>query len=159
MGGCDGKAVSRRRVSGNFTLALQRLIPDGAIYAMDKNPHMLWRLQSTEKVTIEVIEGDFTRPFDMPAVGGMVMANALHYAEDHLTALMHCLEHLDAGGTFICVEYNTDRPSPPYVPYPIPENRLVLLFEQAGLTDIRVTARKPSIYQEEMYVLVGKNDC
>lgn len=143
--------------TGAFTEALRDLLSSGTVYAFDKNPHMLWRLESSPEVVIQVIEGDFTREFELPTrVEGIVMANALHYAEDHLQALQHVLAHLAPGGTFILIEYNTDQPNPPYVPFPLSEITFRSIASKAGLKELEVIGRKTSIYQGEMYVIRGK---
>lgn len=143
--------------TGAFTEALREILSSGTIYAFDKNPHMLWRLESSPDVAIQVIEGDFTRKFDLPTeVAGIVMANALHYAEDPLEALQHVLAHLAPGGTFVLIEYNTDHPNPPYVPFPLSEKTFRLLATQVGLKEVEIITRKNSIYQGEMYVIRGK---
>lgn len=143
--------------TGVFTMALRDLLAQGTVLAFDKNPHMLWRLESTPEVAIKVVEGDFTAAFELPEqADGVLMANALHYAKDHLQALQNVLGNLKPGGTFILIEYDTDRPSPPYVPYPISEQRFGELAPQAGILDWEVIGRKSSIYQGEMYVIRGK---
>lgn len=143
--------------TGAFTEALRDLLSSGTVYAFDKNPHMLWRLESSPHVAIQVIEGDFTREFELPTnVEGIVMANALHYAEKPLETLQHVLAHLAPGGTFMLIEYNTDQPNPPYVPYPLSEKTFRSLASNTGLTELEVIGRKASIYQGEMYVIRGK---
>ncbi len=118
---------------------------------------MLWRLESSPDVAIQVIEGDFTKEFDLPTeVAGIVMANALHYAKDPLGALQHVLAHLAPGGTFVLIEYNTDQPNPPYVPFPLSEMTFRSLAAQVGLTELEVIGRKNSIYQGDLYVIRGK---
>lgn len=143
--------------TGAFTLALRDILKKGTVLAFDKNPHMLWRLEGSPDVAIQVIEGDFTQEFDLPTqVKGIVMANALHYAENHLEALQNVLAHLAPGGTFILIEYDTDQPNPPYVPYPVSEKVFRPIAEKAGLTALEVVGRKVSVYQGEMYVIRGK---
>jgi len=143
--------------TGVFTEAVRDILKNGTIYAFDKNPHMLWRLESRPEIAIQVIEGDFTQSFELPdKVNGIVMANALHYAENHLVALQNVLDHLVSGGTFILIEYNTDQPNPPYVPYPLSEATFRTIAAKAGLKDLEVLERKASVYQGEMYVIRGK---
>lgn len=143
--------------TGAFTEALRDILTSGTIYSFDKNPHMLWRLEGSEDVAIQVVEGDFTKKFELPSqVEGIVMANALHYAENHLDALRNVLANLAPGGTFILIEYNTDQPSPPYVPYPLSEMTFRSIASTAGLRELEVIGRKTSIYQGEMYVISGK---
>lgn len=143
--------------TGAFTEALKEILSSGAVYAFDKNPHMLWRLEGKADVAIQVIEGDFTKKFELPTqVDGIVMANALHYAENHLDALRNVLANLAPSGTFILIEYNTDQPNPPYVPYPLSEMTFRSIASTAGLNEVEVIGRKASIYQGEMYVIRGK---
>lgn len=143
--------------TGTFTEALRDILTSGTVYSFDKNPHMLWRLEGSAEVAIQVVEGDFTKKFELPSqVKGIVMANALHYAANHLEALQHVLSHLAPGGTFILMEYNTDQPNPPYVPFPLSEMTFRSIASVAGLTEVEVIGRKTSIYQGEMYVISGK---
>ncbi|MDX1909052.1 MAG: class I SAM-dependent methyltransferase [Bacteroidia bacterium] len=141
--------------TGVFTQALRVLLPAGTVYAVDKSPHMLWSLAGGSPVRVEVVEADFTGPFDLPEVGGMIMANALHYAPDPVAALGHILPHLRRGGTLVLVEYDTDRPNPPWVPYPVAWHRLAELAARAELSAPRLIARRRSVYgPEELYVAV-----
>lgn len=141
--------------SGVFTLALQRLLEEGRIYALDKSPHLLWSLPRKSGVSLTVVEADFTRPFTMPQVQGMVMANALHYAVDPATVLPLVLEHLAPGGTLILVEYETRRPNPPWVPYPLPFAAFQALAARFGLPEPRLLAQVPSQYgYEQIYSAV-----
>ena len=62
--------------TGMFTLALRQLLESGTIYALDKNPHVLWSLAGGSPVEAVVLEADFTRPLELPLLDGIVMANA-----------------------------------------------------------------------------------
>lgn len=141
--------------TGVFALALQEILSSGKILALDKSTHMLWRLPLKGRIPIEVVEGDFTRSLDLEPLDGILMANALHYAPDPAVALRNSLVALRPGGTLLLLEYNTDRPSLPYVPYPISEQRIFPILEEAGLENLRIVHRIPSIYQGEMYLLTG----
>ncbi|TAE44769.1 MAG: class I SAM-dependent methyltransferase [Bacteroidetes bacterium] len=145
--------------TGVFTLALQELLPRGRVYALDKSPHMLWRLPRREGVELVVTEGDFTRPFELPEpLDGILMANALHYAPDPLDAMGFILPHLKKGGLFILIEYDTDRPNPPWVPYPVSLKRFRALAEALGLSAPELLGRRASVYgSEEIYGVVCKS--
>ena len=106
--------------TGTFTLALREKLASGKIYAVDKSPHALWRLPLKGAIPIEVMEGDFNRPFDLPELDGIVLANTLHYAADPVIVLKNILKHLKPKGSFILVEYETSTPLPPWIPFPIP---------------------------------------
>lgn len=133
--------------SGLFTQALQALLPRGKVYALDKNPHLLWSLPRHPAVALAVEEADFTRPFELPeALDGIVMANALHYAPQPEAALGHVLRHLRPGGCFLLIEYDTARPKPPWVPHPVPLARFQALAPKMGLSEPQLIARRPSHY-------------
>ena len=90
--------------TGMFTIALHEILSSGTIYAVDKNPHVLWSLKGTDKVQIIVEEADFTHPMDLPQLDGIVMANALHYAEDPIPVITNIVEWLKPGGVLIKLE-------------------------------------------------------
>lgn len=121
--------------TGVFTMGLRTHLPVGSrILAVDKNPHSLWSLPLAGAVPIEVVEADFTRLFDLALCQGMVMANALHYAKDHQTALAHVIAHLAVGGSFVLIEYDTDRGGNPWVPYPLSLQTFERLAPKVGLS-------------------------
>ena len=121
----------------------------GKIYAVDKSPHALWELKSTSNVEIIVVEADFNEPLELPPMDGIVMANALHYAEDHLIVLKNVLRCLKPGGTFILVEYETEKPRPPWVPHPVPFKRFETLCTQAHLNMPEMIGKHESQYGYE----------
>ncbi len=109
------------------------------------------------KVSIEIVEADFNIPLALPSLDGILMANALHYAHDHLTVLKNVLTSLKPGGTFILIEYDTDKPNPPWVPNPISIEKFRELCKHTGMKAPREIGRRKSIYQDgEMYVVVTK---
>jgi ubiquinone/menaquinone biosynthesis C-methylase UbiE len=132
--------------TGTFTLALRDLLESGTIYTVDKSPHVLWRLESTDAVRIEVVEGDFNHALDLPKLDGMIMANALHYSDAPEKVLKNLLHHLKPGGVFILIEYETTTPRPPWVPYPIPFAKFREIVEAIGLTKPVKLAEVPSRY-------------
>src|SRR5438552_17688160 len=75
---------------GAFTLALAELIgPGSTLYSIDRDAGALReqaRLmgQRFPGVTLQTIKADFTRALapGLPALDGLVMANALHYVSD-----------------------------------------------------------------------------
>lgn len=142
--------------TGIFTTALREILTEGKIIALDKNPHVLFNsnfADTKSKITIEIMEGDFNRTLDLPILDGIVMANALHYAVDHLFVLKNVVKTLKPGGTFILIEYETDKPNPPWVPNPIPFQSFFDLCNPAGLNDPRIIGTHQSIYSDgHMYV-------
>ncbi|MCB0519379.1 MAG: class I SAM-dependent methyltransferase [Lewinellaceae bacterium] len=132
--------------TGTFTLALREILASGTIYAVDKNPHALWRLPLQGEVKTEVVEGDFTKKMEFPMVGGILMANSLHYAADPVAVLKNVLSHLQPGGTFLLIEYETHTPLLPWIPYPVPFARFQKIAMDSGLSAPVALAKVPSGY-------------
>ncbi len=132
--------------TGMFTLALRELLPEGKVYAVDKNPHVLWRIAGGSPVEVVVEEADFTRPMELPPLDGIVMANALHYVAEPADTLGRITSLLKPGGVFLLVEYETEQPRPPWIPYPLPFQRFVEAAAAAGLPEPEELERVPSAY-------------
>ncbi len=132
--------------TGMFTLALRQLLESGTIYAVDKNPHVLWSIAGGSPVEVIVHEADFTRPLELPPLDGIVMANALHYAPDPVATLKNILTCLRPGAPFLLVEYETEQARPPWIPYPLPFRRFVEVALEAGLSEPEELARVASDY-------------
>ena len=94
---------------------------------------MLWNLPELNGVKIRVEEGNFEREMALTTFDGIVMANALHYAADPIPVLENVLKHVKPGGAFILIEYDSDKPNPPWVPYPISWNKFQELAPKVGL--------------------------
>ena len=145
--------------TGVFTKALMHILQEGKVIAVDKNPHLLYDIESTPQVKIEVLEGDFNQPLDLPSLDGILMANALHYAPDPVATLRNVLSSLNIGGSFILIEYDTETPNNPWVPYPVSLNRFRELCIQVGLSSPEVIGTRNSIYQDgKMYVASSRWD-
>lgn len=132
--------------TGTFTQALQNLLPGGKIYAVDKSPHALWRLPNHPNVPMEIVDADFTKPLDLPPLDGVLMANALHYADRPVPLLEELLKLLKPEGIFILVEYETHSPRPPWIPYPIPFDSFVEIAAEVGLNKPTKIGEVPSLY-------------
>jgi len=100
------------------------------IYAVDKSPHTLWNIKSTRGVEIVVVQADFNNPLDLPSLDGIVMANALHFAKEHIAVLKNVLQVLKSGGVFILVEYDTETAIPPWIPNPVSLKKFESLCKQ-----------------------------
>jgi ubiquinone/menaquinone biosynthesis C-methylase UbiE len=142
--------------TGTFTEALFQLLESGKVIATDKSPHSLYYLKPPGHIEFAIIDADFTKPMHLPEVDGILMANALHYANDHEAVLENVLRHLKPGGTLLLIEYDTDVANPPWVPFPLPLQQAKSLFEKIGLTRTTVINTKASIYRDGiMYALAG----
>ncbi len=143
--------------TGLFTLALRHLMTSGSIIALDKSPHALWSLPLAERIPIEVAEGDFTKSLELPPLDGLVIANALHYATDPENVMQELVGHLKEAGQLLLIEYDTDRPQLPWIPYPIAAPRAESILHTAGMTSARLFNRKPSRYGPyDLYGLVAR---
>ena len=139
--------------SGVFTQALMQLLDAGTVIALDKSPNALYKLKTVPPIKLDIVEEDFNHPLDLPLLDGILMANALHYAKDHVVVLKNVLKHLKPGGTFLFIEYDTDIPNDPWVPNPVSLHRFQLLCKEVGLSSPKVIGLRDSIYQDgQMYV-------
>lgn len=142
--------------TGLFTGALLALLPPGSkVYAVDKSPISLYNFQRESGLQFEIVEGDFTRTLPLPVMDGILMANALHFAIDHASALHQVLACLRPGGTFILVEYEQNKPMPPWVPYPIGFADFKQLGVRLGLSSPQEIGRTPSAYGHR-YIYAAK---
>ena len=134
---------------GAFTLALADLLQsDGVIYSIDKDRRAL-AAQEEEmrrrfpRARIDYRVGDFTRPLDLPALDGIVMANSLHFVRDKLPLLERLRAMLVRGGRFVLVEYDSDRGNL-WVPHPISMTAWRALSLRAGFHDTHELYSVPS---------------
>jgi trans-aconitate methyltransferase len=135
--------------SGTFTLALAELLaPGSAIHAMDRDGSVLRKIPSAHKgVSITTHRGDFTKqPWPFARADGILMANSLHYVDDQPAFIRACESHMTAPGRFLIVEYETSDANP-WVPHPVPQDRLIGLFAAAGYASIRMLRSRPSLYR------------
>ena len=120
--------------TGNFSWALAALLgPQATIYAIDRDAKAIRQLhqriaQNAPGTTIIPQQADITHPLDLPALDGVLMANALHFIRDQPAALAMIAGYLRPGGRLLIVEYDQHAPLP-WVPFPI---SLVHLAELAG---------------------------
>jgi trans-aconitate methyltransferase len=145
---------------GIFTAALCTLVsPGGEIYAVDRDPTAL-RMLALDFDThypgtlLHTLLADFARPLTLPALDGIVMANALHFIRDKAALVIRLMQWLKPKGRFIVVEYNTRRANPA-VPHPLDEAGFLELAHEAGLRQPRILSRIPSTFLGEMYAGMG----
>lgn len=134
--------------TGVFTLALMEILEEGKIIALDKSPHALYKIQSPASIDFEIMEGDFQHPLQLPPLDGIVMANALHYAKDPLFALQNILNSIKKGCPFILIEYDTEMPNLPWVPFPVSFIKFNTLCNELGLRRPEIIGQHTSIYQD-----------
>jgi ubiquinone/menaquinone biosynthesis C-methylase UbiE len=124
--------------TGNFSWALAELIgPQGTIYAIDRDAKAIRQLhqriaQTDPGAAIIPQQADLTRPLDIPALDGVLLANALHFIRDQPAALALVAGYLRPGGRLLLVEYDLRTPVH-WVPFPVSFARLEQLAADAGL--------------------------
>ena len=143
--------------TGLFSRALMEILDEGTIIAIDKNPHALYSIKAPSHIDFQIMEGDFNDPLGLPPLDGIVMANALHYAKDHLYVLKNVLASLKYGGRFILIEYDTEVPNIPWVPNPVSMHLFRTLCRKVGLNEPEWIGERESIYQDGMIYAVVSN--
>ena len=143
--------------SGAFTLALRELVGlDATIYAVDKDKSSLRELEKSHHarfnstLNLFLLPNDFSRPFDIPPLDGIVMANSLHFFKDKEKVLRHAREFLKPNGALLLVEYNVDRGNL-WVPHPLTFESFRALAPRAGFSEPRLLATIPSRFLKEFY--------
>jgi len=147
--------------SGAFTLALRELVGlDATIYAVDKDKSSLRELENSHRGrfntthNLVLFPNDFSRPLDIPALDGVVMANSLHYFKDKENLLRHVHEFLRPNGALVIVEYNVDSGNL-WVPHPLSFETFRALAPRAGYSEPRLLAKHPSRFLKEFYSAVA----
>ena len=146
---------------GAFTLALAECLgAAGAIYSVDKNGGDLERQRQSlhsrfPDVNVTYLQADFTRPLQLPALDGVVMANSLHFLAHKETALRLVRGYLQPHGQLVVVEYNVDRGNI-WVPYPFSFSSWQRLAQQNGFAPTRLLTTQPSRFLGEMYSAVSQ---
>ena len=145
---------------GAFTLALAELLGPGTeLHAIDRDAGALRELARLVAgrfpgVALHTQAADFTRPLapPLPALDGLVMANALHYvpARDQARVVQLVKGSLKPGGRWLMVEYNVDRGNL-WVPHPLSYPTWETLARQCGFEHVRLLATRPSGFLKEFY--------
>jgi SAM-dependent methyltransferase len=145
---------------GAFTLALAELLGSTAIiHSVDRDRRMLvaqaHALRARFPATVvEYHPADFTQPLDLPALDGIVMANALHFVADKLPVVQRLRAYLRPGGRMILVEYDTDHGNH-WVPYPLSYPTWAALAHSAGFATTRFLTAVPSRFLGAIYAAVS----
>jgi SAM-dependent methyltransferase len=148
---------------GTFTRALAALLgAGGRVVAVDSDAAAvaaLERLAREEGLGARIIpvRADLLRLPDLPelagGVDGVLFGSVLHFLEDAGAALRGAAGLLRPGGRIVVIEYD-GAPASPWVPYPLPADRLPVLAAAAGLGHPEVVARRPSRYRGVLYCAV-----
>ena len=163
---------------GTFTLALAALLPPGStIEAIDLRPGIA-RQTTAGGVMIIPRSADFVADdLGLTGLDGILMANSLHYVRDKpalLQKLRACYrEGASASGgpdpaatpsiattamgkALLLVEYDTDRPTPHWVPYPLSLAAATKLLPEAGWPHIQKLGSRPSAFgRSDLYAALA----
>jgi len=141
---------------GAFTLALADLLGPGArIVSVDRDGRSLRRQRQAMEARfrdamVEYRQADFTRPLDLSALDGIVMANSLHFVRRKEPVLAAVRGWLRPGGRLVLVEYDADRGNP-WVPHPLSYATWERVAGENGFDGTRLLARQPSRYLGAIY--------
>lgn len=142
--------------SGAFTLALADLLgPTAEIVAIDRDAGRLRANEQAMRARFpetksRYLAADFTQALDLPALDGIVIANALHFTQDQAHVMELLGSYLAPAGRLLVVEYNIEH-SNFAVPYPIPYPRWQTLASGAGFAHTEMLSRRPSRFLREIY--------
>ncbi len=147
--------------TGAFTLALADLIgPAGVIYSIEQDRSALAQQERSlrqrfPESMVHYYPADFTHPIDLPALDGIVMANALHFHR-HPEPIVQLLKgYVRSQGHFILVEYNIEQ-SNSAVPYPVSYRMWEELASRCGFEHTQLLKTRPSRFLKEIYSAVSE---
>jgi ubiquinone/menaquinone biosynthesis C-methylase UbiE len=149
--------------TGPFALTLCELLgPEAELFVVERDAGALAKQRRAfaaryPNTRIHYVEADFTQPLDLPALDGILMANALHRVQfDQQERVLRSLcEHLKPGGRFILIEYERQQGTP-WSRYPVSFDAFENLAAPAGLRDVRQLATIPASFFRDMYSAVGE---
>jgi len=133
---------------GTFTAALAHYLqPGSTIYAADLELPKGWLIAVPEGISVQPVQLDFVKeewPFSQ--LDGIVLGNALHYVKDQPAFIERIKNALVPDGRLLIVEYDTDKPIPKWVPYPISYKSLEKTFSGHGFRNIEKLHTRTSVY-------------
>jgi ubiquinone/menaquinone biosynthesis C-methylase UbiE len=134
--------------TGLFTQALAtQLPPKSSILAVDKNGVALQSIiLKNANVSLQLQSGDFTTVNLANGYDGFLLANALHYVQNATAFLIKLKSVMSSSGRLVIVEYDRSEPNP-WVPYPLPLEKLKQVGQAAGFTCLSKLEEVPSIYE------------
>jgi len=145
--------------TGAFTLALAELVgTDGEVIAIDRDRAALRDLERAVRpggAKVRTLAGDFTKPIDLPALDGILMANSLHFVEDKIPVLALVRRALKPSGRLLLVEYDADRGNH-WVPHPLSFETWRELADSNGFARTRKLGSVPSRFLGRIYSAVSE---
>ena len=144
--------------SGVFTEVLANVLPAKSnIVAIDSKTQYLPHAMGNA-VSVRFQKNNFeTDDLNLPALDGIMMANALHYISSKESLILKLERCFQDNPLFVMVEYEKSQPNA-WVPFPIPYANMKALFQQLGYKTIKKLGEQKSVYGEMMYAcLIFKN--
>jgi ubiquinone/menaquinone biosynthesis C-methylase UbiE len=143
---------------GTFTFALAHfLAPGSTIEAIDLRP-TIKRQTTANGVTILPRKADFVKDeLGLSGLNGILMANSLHYVRDKAALLRKLKGYLRSpNGALLLIEYDTDRATPVWVPYPLSFAAASKLLPAAGWKHIDKLGTLPSAFgRSNLYAVLA----
>jgi ubiquinone/menaquinone biosynthesis C-methylase UbiE len=143
--------------SGAFTFALREVLGASAtIYAVDKDKSSLQQLENSYAThfhstsNLIVMQADFSKQINLPLLGGILMANSLHFFKDKIKVLKHIKTFLKPNGKLIMIEYNVDKGNM-WVPYPFSFPTFENMCKESGFESPKLLATHPSSFLNGFY--------
>jgi len=146
---------------GAFTLALAELLgSSGQIHSIDADRSALARQQRSLAASfpdrvLHTYNADFTQPLDLPPLDGLVVANALHFLPQKDATVQRLMSYLRPGGSFLIVEYDTDRGNR-WVPHPFTFEQWRGIAQRSGLERTELLAVAPSSFLGGFYSAMNR---
>ena len=145
--------------TGAFTLALAELVGTaGNVIAVDRDRRALRELERALRpggAAVRTLAADFTKPIDLPALDGVVMANSLHFVKDKVPVLALVHRLLEPSGRLLLVEYDADRGNQ-WVPHPLSFETWRALADSNGFRRTRKLGSVPSRFLGRIYSAVSE---
>jgi ubiquinone/menaquinone biosynthesis C-methylase UbiE len=142
--------------TGAFTVALADVLGShGTIHSIDTDRGAL-SVQAQQvhtefpAIRLHQRSADFTRSLGFNGMDGVLMANSLHFVKDKPPVLALVRSYLRPGGTFVLVEYDSDRGNL-WVPHPIGYTTWLAVAPVAGFSGARLLGRVPSRFLNSIY--------
>jgi len=146
---------------GAFTLALADLLEKGSIiYSIDRKQKKLKDQKRRMRARfpdrdVRYRAADYRKPLTLPALDGILIANALHFQENKGPVLDLFHSYLQPSGRLILVEYNADRGNR-WVPHPLSYELWEKLASQHGFQETKLLATKPSHFLGQIYAAASQ---
>ncbi|MFX0151491.1 MAG: class I SAM-dependent methyltransferase [Candidatus Hodarchaeota archaeon] len=136
---------------GTYTFPLSTLA--SKVIALDVKPSNISYLKSrlSSETNIKALIKDFNHDsYASEPVDGVLFGFSLHYHPNPSLALKNAFNHLKSQGYLIIFEYQRIKPVP-WVPYPLPLNKLLSLLESIGFFKVNVV-----FSTNRFYIVQGK---